>query len=70
MNLMPYSLYKNLGGMDEELIKTSMTINGVVGREPISAKAVTPLELITIGSKTFMLALFLLYRCNKTTSWT
>ena len=29
VNLMPYSLYKKLGGTDEELIKTNMMVNGV-----------------------------------------
>ena len=29
VNLMPYSLYKKLGGMDGELIKTNMTVNCV-----------------------------------------
>ena len=29
VNLMPYSLYMKLGGMDEELIKTNMTVSGV-----------------------------------------
>ena len=31
VNLMPYSLYKKLGGKDEELIKTNMTVSGVGG---------------------------------------
>jgi len=35
---MSYSLYKKLGGMDEELIKTNMTISGIVGGEPIPSK--------------------------------
>jgi hypothetical protein len=29
VNLMPYSLYKMLGGKDEKLIKTNMTVSGV-----------------------------------------
>ena len=29
VNLMPYSLYKTLGGKDEKLIKTNMTVSGV-----------------------------------------
>ena len=29
VNLMPYPLYKKLGGTDEELIKTNMTISSV-----------------------------------------
>jgi hypothetical protein len=31
VNLMPYSLFKKLGGSDEELIKTNMTVSGVGG---------------------------------------
>jgi hypothetical protein len=51
VNLMPYSLFKKLGGSDEELIKTNMTVNSVGGGEPIGAKGVISMEL-TIGSKT------------------
>ena len=40
LNLMPYSLYKKLGGMDKELIKTNMMVNGVVRVDPVGAKAV------------------------------
>ena len=57
MNLMPYSLYKKLGGTDEELIRTDMMISGVVGGEPIPAKGVASMEL-TIGSKTLATAFF------------
>ena len=35
VNLMPYSLYKKLGGQDEDLIKTNMTVSGVGGSEQI-----------------------------------
>jgi hypothetical protein len=45
MNLVPYSLYKKLGGMDEELIRTNMTIGGVGGSDPIPAKGVSLTEL-------------------------
>jgi len=31
VNLMPYPLYKKLGGTNEELIKTNMMISGVGG---------------------------------------
>ena len=57
VNLMPYSLYKKLGGMDEELIRTNMTINGFGGGEPIPRKGVTSMEL-TIGSKTLATTFF------------
>ena len=40
VNLMPYSLYKKLGGQDEDLIKTNMTVSGGGGSEPLSAKGV------------------------------
>ena len=56
VNLMPYSLYKKLGGQDEDLIKTNMTVSGV-GGEPLSAKGVASMEL-TIGSKTLATAFF------------
>ena len=58
VNLMPYSLYRKLGGEDEDLIKMNMTVSGVVGSEPISAKGVASMEL-TIGSKTLATAFFI-----------
>ena len=57
VNLMPCSLYKKLGGIDEELIKTNMTISGVGGGAPIPAKGVANMEL-TIGSKTLATTFF------------
>ena len=57
VNVMPYSLYKKLGGQDEDLIKTNMTVSGVRGSEPLSAKGVASMEL-TIGSKTLATAFF------------
>ena len=45
VNLMPYSLYKKLGGKDEELIKTNMMVSGVGGGDPIGAKGVASMEL-------------------------
>ena len=51
VNLIPYSLYKKLGGTDKELIKTNMKVSGVGGGNPIGAKGVAFMEL-TIGSKT------------------
>ena len=38
VNLMPYSLYKKIGGTDEELNKTNMTVSGVGGGDPIGTK--------------------------------
>jgi hypothetical protein len=46
VNLMPYSLFKKLGGSHEELIKTNMTVSGVGGGEPMGAKGVISIELI------------------------
>ena len=57
VNLMPYSLYKKLGGTDEELIKTNMMVSGVGGGEPIGAKGVASMEL-TVGSKTLATVFF------------
>lgn len=57
VNLMPYSLYKKLGGKDEELIKTNMTVSGVGGGNPIGTKGVASMELI-VGSKTLATSFF------------
>ena len=57
VNLMPYSLYKKLGGQDEDLIKTNMTVSGVGESEPLSAKGVASMEL-AIGSKMLATAFF------------
>jgi hypothetical protein len=57
VNLMPYSLFKKLGGSDDELIKTKKTISGVGGGEPMGAKGVISMEL-TIGSKTLATTFF------------
>ena len=58
VNLMPYLLYKKVGGTDDELIKTNMTISGVGGGDPILAKGVASMEL-TIRSKTLATAFFI-----------
>jgi hypothetical protein len=57
VNFMPYSLFKKLGGSDEELIKTNMTVSGVGGGELMGAKGMISMEL-TIGSKTLATAFF------------
>jgi hypothetical protein len=58
VNLVPYLLYKKLGGQDEDLIKTNMTVSGVGRNKPISANGVASMEL-TIGSKTLATAFFI-----------
>ena len=57
VNLMPYSLYKKLGGTEEELIKTNMTVSSIGGGDPIGAKGVASMDL-TVGSKTVATAFF------------
>jgi hypothetical protein len=57
VNLMPYTLFKKLGGVDEELIKTNMTFSGVGEGEPMVAKGVASMEL-TVGSKMLATAFF------------
>ena len=57
VNLMPYSLFKKLGGTDEELIKMNITVSGVGGGDPIGAKEVASMQL-TVGSKTLATAFF------------
>jgi hypothetical protein len=54
---MPYSLFKKLGGSDDELIKTNMTVSGVGGGEPMGAKGVVSMD-ITVGRKTLPMAFF------------
>jgi hypothetical protein len=56
VNLMPYSLYKKLGGSDEEPIKTKRTAKGVGGNS-MSAKGFTLMKL-TIRSKTLATIFF------------
>jgi hypothetical protein len=64
VNLMPYSLFKKLGGSDDELIKTNMTVSGVRGGEPMGAKGVISME-ITVGSKTLATTFFVAEtQCN------
>ena len=58
VNLMPYSLYKKLGEIDEELIKTKRTIKGVGGKS-ISAKGLVLMKL-TIGSKMLATVFFVI----------
>jgi hypothetical protein len=55
---MPYSLYKNLGGSDEELIKTKRTAKGLGRGKPILAKGLALMKL-TIGSKTLATVFFI-----------
>jgi len=64
INLMPYLLYKMLGGMDEELIKMNMNVSGIGGGNPIGAKGVASMEL-AVGRKTLATAFFI-SRCKVT----
>jgi hypothetical protein len=57
VNLMPYSLFKKLGGSDDEPIKTNMTVSGVGGGEPMGVKGVISMEL-TVGSKALATVFF------------
>ena len=45
VNVMPYSLYKKLGGTDEELVRTNMMITSVGGGAPIPARGIAKMEL-------------------------
>jgi hypothetical protein len=57
VNLMSYSLFRELGGSDDELIKTNMTVSGVGGGEPMEAKGVISMDL-TVESKTLATTFF------------
>ena len=54
VNLMPYSLYKKLGGMDEELTKTNMMVSSVGGGDPIGANDVASMELTMLALALFV----------------
>jgi hypothetical protein len=58
VNPMPYSLYKKLGGSNEELIKTKMASKGIGRRKSIPAKGLALMKL-TIGSKTLATVFFI-----------
>jgi hypothetical protein len=58
INLMLYSLFKKIGGSDEGLIKTNMTVSGVGGVELMGAQAVVSMEL-TIGKKMLATTFFI-----------
>jgi hypothetical protein len=54
---MPYSVSKNLGWEDDELVKTNPTLNSV-GGNLMEARGVISMEL-TIGSKSLATAFFI-----------
>jgi hypothetical protein len=56
INLMPYSIFKNLGREDDELMNTNLTLNDV-GGNPMEAKGVISMELM-VGSKSLAIAFF------------
>jgi hypothetical protein len=58
INLMSYSVFKKLGREDDELVKTSRTLNGVWGGNPMEARGVVSMEL-TIGSKSLATVFFI-----------
>jgi hypothetical protein len=57
VNLMQYSVFKKLGRENNELVKTSLTLNGM-GGNLMEGKGVVSMEL-TIGSKSLATALFI-----------
>jgi hypothetical protein len=60
INLMTYSIFKNLGREDNELVKTNLTLNGVGGGggNPVEGQGVISIEL-TIGSKSLAITFFI-----------
>jgi hypothetical protein len=58
VNLMLHSLFKKLGGSDEELIKTNMTVSRGGGGKPMGGKGVISMEL-TNGSKMLATTFFI-----------
>jgi hypothetical protein len=58
VNLMPYSIFKKIGREDDELMKTSLTLNGM-GGNPMEARGVISMEL-TVGSKSLATTFFII----------
>jgi hypothetical protein len=58
INLMSYSIFKNLGREDDELVKTNLTLNGV-GGNLMEARGVISMELI-VGSKSLATVFFVI----------
>jgi hypothetical protein len=58
INLMPYSVFKKLEWEDDELMKTSLTLNNVWGNS-MEARGVVSIELI-IGSKSLATTFFVI----------
>jgi hypothetical protein len=56
INLMSYSIFKKLGREDDELMKTTLMLNGV-GGNPMEARGVVSMEL-TVGSKSLTIVFF------------
>jgi hypothetical protein len=53
---MPYSIFKNLGREDDELVNTNLTLNGM-GGNLMEARGLISMEL-TVGSKSLTTAFF------------
>jgi hypothetical protein len=58
VNIMPCLVFEKLGYMDEELMKTNMTLRGFSG-EASKAKGIVSMEL-TVGSKTIPMVFFVM----------
>jgi hypothetical protein len=58
INLMSYFVFKKIGGEDNELMKTNLTLNGV-GSNPMEARGVVSME-ITVGSKSLATMFFVI----------
>jgi hypothetical protein len=56
VNLMAYSIFKNLGREDGELVKTNLMLNDM-GGNPMEARGIVSMEL-TVGSKSLATAFF------------
>jgi hypothetical protein len=58
VNLMSYSVFKKLGREDDELVNTTLMLNGLEGN-PMEAQGVVSMEL-TVGSKSLAIAFFVI----------
>jgi hypothetical protein len=58
ISLMLFTIFKKLGRVDDDLVKTNLTLNGM-GGNPMEAQSVISMEL-TVGSKSLATTFFVI----------
>jgi hypothetical protein len=66
-NLISYSIFKKIGIVDDDLVKTNLMLNGVGGKL-MEARWVISMEL-TVGSKSLTTSFFIVEMQGNYSSW-